>query len=69
MKSVCTQGVQETMAVSILTTSTVVRKPVQITDIAMAFAEAAALVNIVIIPVIVVAQMNAASHKHARHVV
>ena len=63
----CTQGVQATMAVTnILTTSTVVRKPlVQITDFAMAFAKAAALVNIVIIPVIVVVQMNAASQKHA----
>ena len=60
MKSVCTQGVQATMTVTILTTSTVVRKPVQLSDIAMAFAKAAALVKIVIIPVIVVAQMNAA---------
>ena len=66
----CTQGVQATMTVTILTTSTVVRKPVvQFTDIAMAFAKAAALVKIVIIAVIVVAQMNAASQEHARHVI
>ena len=65
----CTQGVQATMTVTILTTSTVVRKPVQLSDIAMAFAEAAALVKIVIIAVIVVAQMNAASQEHARHVI
>ena len=65
----CTQGVQATMTVTILTTSTVVRKPVQLSDIAMAFAEVAALVKIVIIAVIVVAQMNAASQEHARHVI